>query len=157
MKPLTREEILLSFSKKERKEIKFPDLESIDWDNLDFLGWIHPSGHLGYVVYELPTRLRGIILERNSGIASTGIRMCSWCLTLHFSSGVKLFTYKIPNSNITIGDYICADLQCSLYLRGIKKTGISPMQETLSIEEKIERCRRNIEKFFLFIDEKINK
>lgn len=77
MKPLTTKEILSAFSKRERKEIKLPDLELIDWENLDFLGWLHPSGHLGFVVYESPTRVQGIVLERNTQPSSGGIRMCS--------------------------------------------------------------------------------
>lgn len=154
MRPLTTKEILSAFSKRERKEIKLPDLELIDWENLDFLGWIHPSGHLGFVVYEFPTRVRGIVLERNTQASSGGIRMCSWCYTLNIASGVRLFTYQIPKTKITIGDYLCADLQCSLYLRGIKKTDITQMRESLSVSEKIQRCKSNIEKFFLLIDEK---
>lgn len=49
MRQLTQEEILLSFPKKERNKVKLPDLDSIKWEHLDFLGWTHPSGHLGYV------------------------------------------------------------------------------------------------------------
>lgn len=153
MRPLTKEEILSLFSK---KEIKIPDLSLIDWENLDFLGWVHPSGHLGFVVYEFSGKPRGIILERSSHSIGSGIKMCSWCHTLHTSSGVKLFSYRIPKSKITIGDYICADLQCSLYIRGIKKTNISQMPENISLEKKIQRCRKNIEYFFSIIDEKIN-
>lgn len=156
MRPLNREEILSVFSKKERRKIKLPELELINWENLDFLGWIHSSGHLGFVVYEFRNKLRGIVLERNPHAIGSGVRMCSWCYTLNTASGVRLFTYQIPNTKITIGNYICADLQCSFYIRGIKETGIAQMQENLSVSKKIQRYRKNIENFFSIIDEKIN-
>jgi hypothetical protein len=152
MRPLTKEEILQVFSEKERRKLKLPDLEKIDWENLDFLGWIHPSGHLGYVVYEFPSGLRGIVLECSTNVFGQGIRMCSWCYTLNIASRVRLFTYRVPNTNRTIGDYLCADLECSLYLRNLKKP-LTQMQETLTMNDKIKRCKKNIEKFFAIIDE----
>jgi len=156
MKPLSKEEILLSFPKKFREKISFKylELDKIDWDNLDFLGWVDPDENLGYLVYPFPQELRGLVLESNQSIGSGGIKMCSFCYTLHLPSGVRLFTYKIPNKKITIGNYFCSDLQCSLYLRKIKLSGITQMSESLSIEEKIERCKRNIEDFFKLIDKK---
>ena len=157
MRPLSREEILQAFSKKERKKVKLPEIDEIDWENLDFLGWIHPSGHLGYVVYEFPSGLRGIILERSTSVVGHGIRMCSWCYTLNTASKVRLFTYRIPGTNITIGNYLCADLQCSLYIRKLKEPLVAQMQESLTISQKIERCKQNVEKFFNKIDEIYNK
>ena len=31
-------------------DVWFPDLTKIAWQDLDFLGWVHPSGHLAYIV-----------------------------------------------------------------------------------------------------------
>jgi hypothetical protein len=155
MRTLTKKEILSSFSKESRKKIFLPNLDSIDWENLDYLGWIHPSEHLGYIVYELFGKLQGLILERNPKPPPTGkIKMCSWCYTLNFSSNIRLFTYQIPNKKISIGNYICANLDCSLYIRGIKKTYVTQMPETLTLSEKIERLHRNLKNFFELINEK---
>jgi hypothetical protein len=154
MRILSKEEIILSFPSKERKKVKLPDLEKINWENLDFLGWIHPSGHLGYIVYEFQNGvLRGMVLERTPITLGRGARMCSLCYTLNTASQIRLFTYRIPGKNITIGDYFCADLQCSLYIRKIKEPFLAQMQENLTIHQKIERCKKNLEKFFRIIDE----
>lgn len=157
MEPLTKEEILSSFPQKLRKKVKLSHLEldKINWENLDFLGWIHPSGHLGYLVYPFPQGPRGLVLERTQLIRTKGVRMCSFCYILHPASGVRLFTYRIPNKRITVGNYFCADLQCSLYIRKIKNNNIAQLNESLTIEQKIERLRKNIEKFFALIDGKI--
>jgi hypothetical protein len=153
MRVLTKEEIILSFLPKERKKVKLPDLGIIDWANLDFLGWIHPSGHLGYIVYEFQNGLlRGIVLERTQVTLGKGARMCSLCYTLNTASQIKFFTYHIPGKNIVVGDYFCADLQCSLYIRKIKEPLLAQMQENLTIYQKIKRCKKNLEKFFRIIN-----
>lgn len=153
MRPLSQEEILKAFPKKLRKKIKLLNLVSIDWKNLDYLGWIHPSGHLGYMVYEFNNRLKGIILERPNRTLGKGIRMCSLCYTLHPASGVRLFTYRPPSSRITIGTYICADLSCSLYVRNLKNTNIAQLLETISVFQKVKRFQENLRKFFLQIED----
>jgi len=158
MKPLTKEKILFSFPPKERRKVKIPNLEKVDWENLDFLGWVHPSGHLGYIVYEFPNGLiRGIVLERSPVALGRGARMCSLCYTINTASQIRLFTYRIPGTNITIGNYFCADLQCSLYIRKIKEPILAQMQESLTISQKAERCKKNLEEFFLIIDKIIHQ
>jgi hypothetical protein len=153
MRTLTKEEIISAFPVKERKKVKILDLQTIDWEVLDFLGWIHPSGHLGYIVYEFPLGLRGIVLERNPKPLGQNVGMCALCYTIQNASNIRLFAYKIPNSNITIGDYFCADLQCSLYIRKIKDPMVARIEENLTTSQKIERCKINLEKFFSRIDE----
>ncbi len=159
MEKLLKEEILSLFAKKSRRKLYLPNLENIDWENLDFLGWIHPSGHLGYIVYEFENNLIGLILERNRPLQSSGIKMCSLCYSLHMSSGVRLFTYKIDKNN-SIGDYFCTDSQCSLYIRGIKKVGnendstiLGQMPESITLEEKIKRLKDNLNSFIKRIKE----
>jgi len=45
MDVLTEPELKACF--KDEDDIWFPDLSVIEWADLDFLGWVHPSGHLG--------------------------------------------------------------------------------------------------------------
>ena len=133
MRQLSKEEIASSFHYKERKKVKLPELEKINWEVLDFLGRVHPSGHLGYIVYEFPLGLRGIVLERNLKPISEGTRMCTLCCTVHKASNIRLFTYRILHSNIIIGDYFCADLECSLYIRKIKDPMVARIEENLTV------------------------
>ncbi len=54
-----------------------------------------------------------------------------------------------PEGN-SVGAYMCTDLACSLYLRGLKvpETG-ARFEESLTLEEQIDRTRQNL---FAFID-----
>jgi hypothetical protein len=43
---------------------------------------------------------------------------------------------------------MCTDLQCSLYVRGLLTSDAAhPMNETLSVEEKIDRLRTRLDRF----------
>lgn len=48
----------------------------------------------------------------------------------------------------SVGLYICADLDCSLYVRGRKKAAPGGrMEESLTVEQQIERLRGNLDAF----------
>lgn len=148
MRRLEKSEIQGAFSSRERKKLKISiDPDKVDWENIDFLGWVHPSGHLGYIVYEQDESLIGLVLERNKPGGITKGAMCNLCMTVHGSRGVVLFTVKVANQDASYGTYICADLQCSLYVRGLKPLSPNQMRETISIEAKVARLKRNLEKF----------
>lgn len=147
MRTLTKEEIIKSFNEKEKKSLKIPDLRNIDWNLLDYLGWIHPSGHLGYIVYENNQELKGVILKKTTGEGKRVV-MCSLCLTIQSNKGISIFSATVKSKkNMSIGIFICSNLDCSLYVRN--KKGISPhqMRETISTEKKIKRLTTNLEDF----------
>jgi hypothetical protein len=49
----------------------------------------------------------------------------------------------------TVGEYLCSDLACSLYLRGRRRPKMRLVQreETLSLDERIERAMTNLSAF----------
>jgi hypothetical protein len=74
------------------------------------------------------------------------------CLTTH-TGGVSLMVAlkagKAGQQGNSVGAYICSDLACSLYLRGKKDAGVGArMQESLTLDEKIERTVANVAAFF---------
>ncbi|MEU7238761.1 FBP domain-containing protein [Streptomyces sparsogenes] len=161
MKAVTEQAIRASFvncSKGEAKRLAVPrDLDERPWNDLDFLGWRDPAApDRGYVVVERDGRLVGVALRtpgQQRGHLHRG--MCSLCLTTHPGSGVSLMTArkagKAGREGNSAGLYICADLQCSLYLRG-KKTpdpGGSRISESLTLEEQMARLTT---KLFDFLD-----
>ena len=147
MNKLSREDIASLFSKKELKTLKYPILEEIDWENLDFLGWIHPSGHIGYMVCQFEKQLRGFVLNRVPNY-NDKVGMCSICKTIHNNTNVSFFsTQSKQNKDVTIGDFVCRDLQCSLYIRGKIPNPIVQMWENLDREDKITRLRSGLDKF----------
>ncbi|GGM91182.1 hypothetical protein GCM10011609_30460 [Lentzea pudingi] len=157
MKPLTEHDIRASFvnsTKGEAKRMHVPrDLGERPWDDLDFLGWTDPAApDRSYLVTELEGRLVGIALRRAAQAGRARKTMCSWCLTTHSGDGVSLMSARKAGKSgqlgNTVGVYVCADLACSLYLRGKKSAGPgSRFKESLSLDEQVERMTSGISAF----------
>ncbi|MER7762730.1 FBP domain-containing protein [Streptomyces sp. NPDC097619] len=159
MRALTEQEIRGAFvncSKGEAKRLPMPrDLVERPWTDLDFLGWRDLSApDRSYLVAEgadggpigitlrFPTARRGALYRS----------MCSLCLTTHPGGGVSLMTARKTGregrDGNSVGLYVCTDMACSLYVRGIKRpeTGLR-IEESLTVDEQIERLRRNLTGF----------
>lgn len=160
MRPITESDIRRSFvncSKGEAARLNVPrDLDEQPWDDLDFLGWRdHSTLDRGYIVAERDGGgLVGITLRTNpkSSRGFTTRSMCSVCLTTHTSGGVSLMTARrageAGRQGNTVGQYLCVDLACSLYVRGRKQSIVgAEIEETISVDEKIARARLNLETF----------
>ncbi|WP_436763121.1 FBP domain-containing protein [Streptosporangium sp. V21-05] len=155
MRPISEHEIRASFvnyTKGEVKRLAVPrDLDARPWEDLDFLGWRDPaSPGRAYLVAEHGDRLAGVALRRAAPHTGHARRtMCSLCLTTHTGDGVSLMTARRTGGNgDSVGAYICADLACSLYLRGQRDAGPGGrMPESLTLEEKIERTAGNVTRF----------
>ncbi|WP_328323268.1 MULTISPECIES: FBP domain-containing protein [unclassified Streptomyces] len=159
MRQLSETDIRNSFvncSKGEAKRVNIPrDLEELPWEDLDFLGWRDPGApDRAYLVAEGDGRLLGLVLRAPTGASRgfTSRSMCSLCLTTHTSGRVVLMTARRPGEagrqGNTLGQYLCTDLACSLYVRGKKPTGAGwAFKETLAVEEKVARTRNNVMAF----------
>lgn len=162
MQPLNEKEIRNSFvncSKGEAGRVKMPSGfadGSVPWRDLDFLGWTDPSAPLrALLVVPGENGPTGLVLRRPEARRTSALRssMCRICLTEHASSGVALFVAPLSgaagrNGN-TVGDYLCADLACSLYLRGKRtpKMRLVHREETLTLDERITRTLNNLRAF----------
>jgi hypothetical protein len=162
MEPLDEKEIRGSFvncSKGEAGRIKLPTGfadGSVPWRDLDFLGWTDPAAPLrALLVVPGPDGPTGMVLRRPEPGKASALRssMCRVCLTEHASSGVALFVAPLAgaagrNGN-TVGEYICSDLACSLYLRGRRKPRMRLVnrEETLSLDERVARAMTNLRAF----------
>jgi hypothetical protein len=157
MRPITESDIRRSFincSKGEAQRLGVPrDLEEQPWDDLDFLGWRDPGApERGYLVAERDDGgLVGIVLRAAQGTSRgfTSRSMCSLCLTTRTSTGVALMTARrtgvAGRQGNTVGQYLCTDLACSLYIRGKKQAAAgAELDETLSVDEKIARTQVNL-------------
>ncbi|MHC3467285.1 FBP domain-containing protein [Streptomyces sp. 7R007] len=158
MRSLTEQEIRTSFvncSKGEAKRLALPrDLDERPWADLDFLGWRDPGApDRSYLVAEREGRLVGVALRfppSQRGFLHRS--MCSLCLTTHPRGGVSLMTARkagqAGREGNSVGLYMCADLACSLYLRGkkIPENG-TRFEESLTLEEQIARTRGNLSAF----------
>ena len=159
MRPLDENTIRSSFvncSKGEAGRLSLPKpFTDIPWPDLDFLGWRDPGApDRGYLVAEHKGRLVGLTLRAPTGPRKSFLRsnICSVCVTSHAGSGVTLLAARKAGAagrdGNTVGAYICADLSCSLYVRGLKRTGLAQrIEETLTLDEQIARTRVNLDAF----------
>lgn len=150
MEPLTERVIRSSFvncTKGEAKRMDVPkDLDTRPWHDLDFFGWRDPSARdRAYLVTDGHV---GVALRvAQSGQLRSG--MCSLCMTTHTGDGVALMTArkagKTGQQGNSVGAYICADLACSLHLRG--KTDAKRIKESLTLAEQIDRTKAKLAAF----------
>ncbi|WP_329543885.1 FBP domain-containing protein [Streptomyces sp. NBC_01356] len=158
MRSLTEQDIRSSFincSKGEAKRLPTPrDLAEHPWDDLDFLGWRDPGApDRSYLVTERSGDVVGVTLRFPSSRRGFLHRsMCSLCLTTHPGNGVSLMTARKTGAagreGNSVGIYMCADLACSLYVRGKKslESG-SRFEESLTVEQQIARTVGNLYAF----------
>ena len=150
MNPLQRDQLVSAFPAEDRESLSLPAFERVQWPNLDFLGWCDRTGDRGFLVLESNGSASGLVLERMA-IRSTAARsyMCSICRTMHGPRGIAHFTYRSRDGDgyNTLTDTFCANLQCSLYVRGLLGTDMMQFHETISVDRKIERLLEGIDRF----------
>ena len=120
MNTLTESQIRNAFvnaSKGEAKRAALPDLESIDFSGLDYLGWQdakRPRQH--YVALELDDELV-VLLLRGAENPPGRKMMCAWCEDvvdgLHAASFVAPLAGAPGRRGNSIGTSVCADFSCS--------------------------------------------
>jgi len=156
MKPASEPELRASFvncSKGEAKRLPLPrDLTERRWGDLDFLGWLEPGApERAYLVAERDGEFVGLVM-RSAVATAHRPTMCAFCMTTHPGQGVALLTARKAGPSgregNSVGTYICSDLACSLYVRGLKKPPPGGrLKEAMTLEEQIERTRVNVSGF----------
>ena len=150
MNVLDREQVISAFPEEERPNLTLPAFDRIAWDNLDFLGWCDRSDDKAFCVFDTDGAPTGVTLERMA-IHSSNARsfMCSLCRTVHGITGIANFTYKCRRGTgyHTLTDMFCANLQCSLYVRGILAPEGLQFYETISVERKVQRLQEGVDRF----------
>lgn len=155
MESLTETEVRASFVNATKGEIARmnlpPELDLQPWAELDLLGWVDPKApRSGYLV--VPTSDRGPVgvqLKRAAGGGTRRARMCSLCATTHSGQGVALMVApragRSGRAGNTVGLEMCSSLACSDYARGTRKPpSATAVHETLTVEERRVRLRRNV-------------
>jgi hypothetical protein len=160
MEPLSEKDIRGSFvncSKGEAARIRLPrDFADTPWADLDFLGWTDPGAPLrALLVVPGDDGSLGVLLRRPEARRVSAMRssMCQVCLTSHASSGVTLFVAPLAGAagrrGNSVGEYLCSDLACSLYLRGKRqpRMRLIRQEETLTLDERIDRAMTKLAAF----------
>ncbi|MFG2340152.1 FBP domain-containing protein [Streptomyces yangpuensis] len=160
MEPLSEKQIRASFvncTKGDAARMRLPlDFADSPWEDLDFLGWVDPGAPLrAHLVVPRDEGPLGISLRvpsvgRTSAVKSS---LCQICLTGHASSGVTLLAAPLAGARgregNTVGTYICADLACSLYVRGKRQPRLRAgrQEESLTLDERLARMEGNLNGF----------
>lgn len=157
MQPLSSDDIRASFvncSAGRAKRLPLPPARPDSaWADLDFLGWRDPGAPgSAFLVVERDGRPVGVEFKIAAPAAARGRKnMCAFCLTTHSSTDMALMVAARPGAagraGNTVGTYLCGDLGCSLYARGLKRPDRAQPHETLSAEAKVERLRANLDTF----------
>jgi hypothetical protein len=159
VQPLSEKDIRGSFvncSKGEAQRLSVPrDLAELDWDSRDFLGWRDPGApERAYLIAARADGLTGVALRAAPGgkRGFTSRSMCSLCLTTRTAGGVTLMTARRAGSagrqGNSVGQYLCTDLACSLYARGLRSPAAgADLDESLAPEEKVARMLANLDTF----------
>jgi hypothetical protein len=143
-------------TKGEAQRINLPGpLDAVYWEQLDYLGWRDPRAEQrAYMVVPWKDGPLGIVLRRPQVRGKSLVRssMCSLCLTIHASTGVIHYVAAkagaAGRAGNSVGNYICADLQCSKYVRGtLRSEAATTMEESLDPGEKILRLQAKLEGF----------
>lgn len=145
----------INCTKGEASRMNLPrDFAELPWPDLDFLGWRDPGApDRGYLVAEQRGRIVGVALRSGTGGGGgfTARGICTICKTTRTGGGVALMSARRAgesgrNGN-SVGQYICADLACSLYIRGKKVSAGTLLDETLDLTSRIERVRSGLDLF----------
>lgn len=156
MEALSADEVRRSFVNSSRSQVKAMTLPAgfadLPWEALDFLGWRDSKApNRGYLVVPRDGGITGIAVNTAAtGKPRRGTGLCDLCLTAHQVVDVALFAARragaAGKAGNTVGTYICADLACSLYLRGIKPLEL-PQGDTAPPEVRAERLTERLQGF----------
>ncbi len=150
MQALTESDIVSLFPRQPRRDLAVPDLTPVDWGVMDYFGWIHPSGHLGFVVYAGLAEPVGLKLGRIAPPATRRRgRMCSWCHHMHHSNGTAMYSATVAGSDgrRIVGNVMCRQLDCSLRIRNLCSDPPSTMPETIDVQAKVARLEYSLQRF----------
>jgi hypothetical protein len=150
LEALTNKDLQDAFKRKNLGDYHIPKLEHVDWGVLDYFGWIHPTGHTGYVAMPIQKQMQGLVLKRMTNHGSRPrTHMCSWCHHVYRSRGTAMFSSVVAGSDgrRTIGNYICRNLDCSLRIRNLTSDPPTYLPETIHIDRKSIRLRIAVSAF----------
>ena len=130
----------LNVSQRERQNIALPELGSIPWDELDYLGWRdRKQPQLGLVVAELDGVAAGVLL-RQAENSPRKRAQCSWCEDVRLPNDVVFYSAKRAGAagrdGNTLGTLVCANFECSANARK------QPPMAYLGFDVAAERLRR---------------
>lgn len=129
-----------------RKILRFVPEEITDWEARDFIAVTDKSGNEGALLYQdetVPFTLSPRVARAGGQVAAV---ICDICAT--WRRGPESAVLTLPKGdNRSVSYLVCADLQCSLHVRGMTDAGIlsrSQIREDITPDRRIERLRERL-------------
>jgi len=129
-----------------RKILRFVPEEITDWEARDFIAVTDKSGNEGVLLYQdetVPFTLSPRVARAGGQVAAV---ICDICAT--WRRGPESAVLTLPKGdNRSVSYLVCADLQCSLHVRGMTDAGIlsrSQIREDITPDRRIERLRERL-------------
>lgn len=156
MRALSTAEIQKSFvnaSRSEAAKINLPkDLDTVNWDRLDYLGWRDPKLPLrGYLVAIIDDQPVGLVLRAPDAASRRSRILCELCRDVFSELDVLMWVAKKSGSagkrGDTMGTLICANFECSVNVRVLPKpTAMYPDPQVI-VDRQIEGLRERTQTF----------
>ncbi len=142
---------LINVTKRERSQLTTPDLDAMEWDALDYLGWRDPKfPKLGYVIAPVDGEPVGILLQLAEG-RTLSRPQCSWCEDVHLPNDVVFFVAKragdAGRKGDTVGTLACANFECNQNVRKRPRTAYIGFDVEAAKQQRIEALRDNVTRF----------
>lgn len=112
----------INTTKRETRDAILPDLDTIEWDQIDLLGWRdRKKDNTGYAVVELDGTPVGVRFTTARLPGARRKALCSWCQDVIVSDDVTMYVARrggaAGRKGDTIGTLICSDFGCSRNVR----------------------------------------
>ena len=129
-----------------RKILRFVPEEITDWSSRDFLAVTDKSGNEGVLIYQdttVPFILSPRVARAGGKVSAV---ICDICATWRPDPESAVFTLPKGDSR-SVSYLVCADLDCSLHVRGMTDAGIlsrSQIHGDITPDRRQERLRERI-------------
>jgi hypothetical protein len=152
MNALTREDLMsrmvsARIKPRLRRSIRFVPEEITDWDSRDFLAVTDRSRQEGVLVFDDYTVAFDLSNRKPNANGRAEAIICDICATWQRGTHSAVVTFQ-KGDKATVSHLVCADLDCSLHVRGLTTAGKfsrTQIREDITPEGRIERLKRRLD------------
>ncbi|KQQ66195.1 FBP domain-containing protein [Microbacterium sp. Leaf320] len=155
MRPIDERTLRASFLNASRKEVSDltlpPGLADVDFEKLDYLGWVDPKlPRRSYVVAWVDDVLTGVMLQRAEQRVIARAQ-CSWCEDVTLRNDVQLYVARkagpAGRKGDTIGTLVCTEFGCSKNVRVLPPLAYDGYDRELAREMRTVRLQEHVAAF----------
>lgn len=131
--------------KKLRNELKFTP-EAIEWPHYDFVAVFDKARRNGVLIYGDRLYPVSLSLTKPGSKGRLEPIICDICATWRRGSEAASLTFSKTDKQ-SVSFLVCADLDCSLHVRGLTKTAAlsrTQLREDIDAERRVERLHERL-------------